>query len=225
MTLIKKQISKLMTGLFFFTFSASVFAQTNQSCNPAITESTPTKNFVLYDNGLVLDKTTGLMWKRCPEAMAWSNTDKKCTVLTDENGSFYTKANWKKALESVVALNNNTGFAGYQDWRLPNLKELLTIIERKCVHPAYNTTLFPNVYSDPNNVTGETERYLWSSTPAGTNQVWMVSENHGSIKKRNRDTSANLSSSVTGAIERVLLVRDAQGDTEKYLDGVSNFGK
>ncbi len=216
MTLITKQISKLITPILFISFSASALAQSNQSCNSAISESTPTSNFVLYDNGVVLDKTTGLMWKRCPEDMSWSSTDKKCSVITDENGNIYTQANWQKALESVNTLNTSTGFEGYQDWRLPNLKELLTILEKKCFYPAYNSTVFPSAF-----LGSSVSRYFWSSTPAGTNQVWVVSENTGSILKRNRDSGVNSSS---GIIERILLVRDAQGDTEKYVDGVSNFG-
>lgn len=211
MILEKKEIIKLMTGGLIYAFSSSAL-QASQICNDHIVSSTPIKNFILYKSGVALDKSTGLMWKRCPNDMSWSEKDQKCSVITDNNGKIYSEENWQKALESVTKLNQNSGFAGYQDWRLPNLKELLTIIEKKCINPAYNQTLFPNVY-----LGSTVTRYFWTSTPAGSDQVWMVSEDGGSIIKRNRDSGVNSPHSI---IERVLLVRDAKDDTDKYIDGV-----
>ena len=210
MILTKKYITKLMAGVLIYSFSTSLVA--NQICNDHIVSSTPITNFVLYKSGVALDKSTGLMWKRCPNDMSWSEKEQKCSVITDNNGNIYSEENWQKALESVTKLNQNTGFAGYQDWRLPNLKELLTIIEKKCIDPAYSEAIFPNAY-----LGSTVTRYFWTSTPAGSNQVWVVSEDGGSIKKRDRASGAN---SQNGIIERVLLVRDAKDDTDKYIDGV-----
>jgi len=40
-----------------------------QICNDAITASTPTSDFTLHGDGTATHVPTGLMWKRCAEAV------------------------------------------------------------------------------------------------------------------------------------------------------------
>lgn len=58
--------------------------------------------FLDNDDGTVTDKTTGLMWQK------------------SEN----PRMNWYDAIDSCEKMN----LAGYDDWRLPNIKELNTIL-------------------------------------------------------------------------------------------------
>jgi hypothetical protein len=70
------------------------------------------------------------MWKRCAEGRAWIGGT--CT------GSD-SALSWQNALAAAA----NSTFAGYSDWRLPNIKELQSIVESCGSDPAINTTIFP----------------------------------------------------------------------------------
>jgi len=64
-------------------------------------------DFVDNGDGTVTDKATGLMWAK------------------DDSGYCM---NWKEALEYVQKMNEQS-YLGYSDWRLPNAKELQSIVD------------------------------------------------------------------------------------------------
>ncbi|MCI5137653.1 MAG: DUF1566 domain-containing protein [Candidatus Electrothrix sp. AR1] len=91
--------------------------------------STPTSQFTVDGtNKTVVDTKTGLMWKQCLEG------DPTCS------GNVPTY-NFTEAVGQVATANS--GFAGFTDWRLPNIKELQSIVEEQCSSPAINATVFP----------------------------------------------------------------------------------
>ena len=100
----------------------------------------------IRDNTLevVNDTTNNLMWQ--------DNEDVK-TV----------KESWQDAIDYCEALN----FAGYDDWSLPNITELLSITDKTKSNPAMKSAF--NNYS-------LTDGY-WSSTPYANdaNAMWSVS--------------------------------------------------
>ncbi|MBK9442648.1 MAG: choice-of-anchor D domain-containing protein [Comamonadaceae bacterium] len=103
-----------------------------QTCNASVVpESTPTAEFTDADDGTVTHLRTGLTWKRCAEGQAWNGT----TCIGTAN-----PLNWQNALFAARAAS----FAGHTDWRLPNVKELESIIEGKCYNPSINASIFPN---------------------------------------------------------------------------------
>jgi hypothetical protein len=57
---------------------------------------------------------------------------------------------WRVALQTAAA--DSTG--NYQDWRVPNVKQLYSIVENRCENPAINL----NVFADGEN------GYYWTST-------------------------------------------------------------
>ena len=134
------------------------------------TESgTPVSQFVDNEDGTVTDTKTGLMWKRCPEGYVLNQsgtpadmTDDVCVVSTTP---YY---NWPAALSRA----NGAVYAGYDDWRVPNIKELLSAIDYQCYNPAQNTAVFPEpqVMFD-----------YWSSTPdsAYSGDAWDVDMKSG----------------------------------------------
>jgi len=113
-------------------------------CNNAIPRTTPDQAFTLHNDGTVTHNTTGLMWMRCLVGQTWNGST--CSGISPG----YT---WQNALQTAKGFS----FAGQNDWRLPNKNELVSIVERACLGPAINSTVFPDTDS----------RGAWSSTPSG----------------------------------------------------------
>jgi hypothetical protein len=86
------------------------------------------------DGTEVSDTMTGLVWRRCAAGMAWNNVAQTCDGTA-------TRFRWKVALD--YAKDNVEG-----GWRLPNVKELLSIIDTGTQDPAIVQWAFPNTPTD-----------------------------------------------------------------------------
>lgn len=119
-----------------------------------INSTTPDSQFVDNGDGTITDKSTQLMWQKCQ--LGYSGID--CAT-----GST-VEYNWGNALTEA---QNNT-FATFTDWRIPNIKELKSIVELRCFSPAINT----NFFQLPDGFNVE----FWSSTPKvfNTDRTWYV---------------------------------------------------
>lgn len=89
------------------------------------------KTYTDNGDGTVTDPTTGLQWMRCSMGQTWDGT----TCLGTTIG--YTS-------DQSIALTGTITFAGRSDWRLPNIRELQTIVDRTAVNPAIDLSEFPN---------------------------------------------------------------------------------
>lgn len=125
----------------------------NPSAN--VVETTPTSAFVVNANATVTHNLTGLMWKQCPEGRSGAD------CLTGGSNTM----NWANALAAANTANA-AQFAGYNDWRLPNKKELDSIVEFCGYSPAINRTVFPNTPALP----------FWSASSyfSDFNRAWFV---------------------------------------------------
>ena len=132
-------------------------AQAQQSCNSAVPATTPATDFSDAGNGTVLHAPTGLIWMRCAQGQQWSGG------TCSGNPGSYT---WQQALQAAKAANDGAGTAGKTDWRLPNVKELQSIVEQRCYYPAINTEIFPNAPAS----------YFWSASAYAysSDSAWYV---------------------------------------------------
>lgn len=95
-------------------------------------------DFVDNGDGTITDRATGLMWMKADSGKTM---------------------NWEKALEYA----ENLEYAGYDDWRLPNAKELQSIVDHSR-SPATTDRSVRGPAIDPIFDTTETESWFWTST-------------------------------------------------------------
>lgn len=136
-------MKKLLTISVLSVLPLTSFADDEQLCGAKSPETTPTSRFeILSDGAEVKDKKTNLIWQRCNIGQTWDKTSQSCT------GTAKTLT-WKTALSETNKLGNGN--------RLPNIKELQSIIEYQCAYPALNQNIFK----------GHDEENPWyfSSTP------------------------------------------------------------
>jgi hypothetical protein len=149
------RISSRVVLIGLLSLSSAAWTQ-QQFCvtESQIPTSTPTSRFTDHGDGTVTDTQTGLMWAKCQTAL----TGPTCSA------GVYASFNWNDALQSAEA----STLAGYSDWRLPNVKELSSIVELRCANPAVNLAVFPNT---------EAAVAFWSSSPseANGNSAWFLS--------------------------------------------------
>ena len=105
----------ILTGwLVFATFSIGIFSMVcaeTKTIKPIKTSSD--QRFEKYLDGTILDKKNGLMW-----------------MSSDYWQMEHKWVNWYTAKEYVQRMNNKK-FAGYNDWRLPSVKEATLLYERR----------------------------------------------------------------------------------------------
>ncbi len=113
-------------------------------------------------NSTITDNLTGLIWTKDANAPGPA----ACCPGT--------KKTWQEALDYVACLNSNSCL-GYNDWRLPNINELRSLINTDVPDSSVwlNTQGFINARSFD---------YWSSSTDAGsTNRAWSIGMGYGFV--------------------------------------------
>ncbi len=108
-------------------------------------------------NYVVKDNTTGLIWQ-------------------DNNDAKTKQATWKEAINYCEALELNSK----ADWRLPNINELLSIVDDTRYSPAFDSE-FKNVGP----------KGYWSSTTYSSNTkiAWIIGSFNGSSGRNDKSSS------------------------------------
>ena len=175
-----------ITPILFMTFLSSLLG-----CSmPNISNTTTLKKikigqFIDNGNGTITDTKTNLMWKKCSEGAAGKNCDEVYYYFIDQKNS---KTKWEKTtkkckkyngkycvdpgqpisrfhhLEAYKIYDKPQSYAGYNNWRMPTQKELMSI--RQCIpnpnktstdyrgkkyhlfyEPAINSKVFPSTWT------------------------------------------------------------------------------
>lgn len=134
-----------------------------QTCSDRIDPTAPLLRYTLHDDGTATDRRTGLRWQRCPVGFALNDGGTPLDYGDDGcDASGTITADWQGALQAAESLNAGGGFAGFNDWRLPNIKELMSTVERQCAAPAVNLTVFPD--TPPSALFWSSTSYIYNDT-------------------------------------------------------------
>lgn len=150
-----------ITSFYALTIMALSFnLAAEQTCYSSTDTTTPTDRFVINTDGTVSDPQTGLMWQRCSYGQVYNAQTNNCDGSTPS-------LTWQEALK--VAVKDAT--AKHDDWQVPNIKELASILEHSCTEPSINETVF----------FGTKLQNYWSSTSGVSNMssAWVYQFDSG----------------------------------------------
>jgi len=120
-------------------------------------KAAPGERFLINKDNTVTDKKTGLLIIQDP------------TLLSEVFKATMTFA----AAEAAIAELNKKGYAGFKDWRLPTVEELVGMTDRTKHNPCYDTSIFKGKFND----------WYWSSETCAWNKdaAWCVSSDGGIV--------------------------------------------
>lgn len=146
-----KKIIFFVCGLGLSVGQTAAFA----ACLSTLKTSAPNSRYEVQANtSQIKDVQSQLIWQRCAVGQTW-------------NGSHCTGT--EKSLTWAQALQEAKAQAG---WRLPNIKELKSLVEVACYDPAINTSLFIGIAA--------TQGYWTSSSVADdASNAWQVQFDDG----------------------------------------------
>ncbi|CAK0768082.1 hypothetical protein CCP3SC5AM1_540008 [Gammaproteobacteria bacterium] len=144
-------------------------------------------------DGTITDANTGLEWMRCAVGQTWTG------AACSGNPVTYT---YNQAITVKSTL------AGHNDWRLPTIRELLTITDMTRHSPAIDAATFPNTPLD----------WFWSVSPVAgySSLAWSVYFDSGDDTWGNRQSSRVLRL-VRAGLMNASLLNNARSNTD-YFD-------
>jgi len=131
--------------------------------------ASPTPRFTDHGNGTVTDKLTGLIWMK--------------------NANAFSMITWADALTAANGLKSGDAGTGLTDgskagdWRLPNLRELQSLVDYGRFDPALPNTLGTGKWAEGDPFQNVQSSFYWSSTTdaSGTSYACLVDFNDGHV--------------------------------------------
>src|SRR5438445_369878 len=127
--------------------------------------------YVDHGDGTVADVNTGLVWEK----------------LSDD-GTVHDKDNlytWANAFGGHVATLNAMNFAGHNDWRLPNIRELQSIANYQSFNPAvsssFNNNCAPGCHATTCSCTASSDYWSSTSSVSDPSGAWYVTFSYGRV--------------------------------------------
>jgi hypothetical protein len=132
-------------------------------------------------DGTITDNNTGLQWEK-----------KSDDDTIHDKDTTYT---WGDAFAVHVATLNTDQFAGYTDWRLPNVRELLSIVNSQNFNPSVSSAFNTNCMANATVLTSScTSSFYWSSTSFAFNPdgAWLAIFSFGTLTGAGKESYANV---------------------------------
>lgn len=150
----------------------------------------------MWNGAIIQDNVTGLIWelktdmdgiKDYSNIHDADNTYKWCDTNTKTNGGEEGSCDTNDT-ESFLDQLNSDGFGGHNDWRLPTITELATLVDLGRVKPAIDPT-----FADTTHSTSEATSNYWSSTTKAGDPpyAWLVNFFYGHIHADSLKSSGN----------------------------------
>lgn len=138
-------MKKLVLILCATLASSVALAQTCNTDQPAVHID---GQYIDRLDGTILDVSNSLLWSKCNVGEIYNLANNTCS------GSPTNFVTWQSALNAVsnagiTTIGDKTGF------RMPNIKELTSIVDYRCAAPAINLEFFNSTINTP----------YWSNTP------------------------------------------------------------
>lgn len=148
-----------------------------QVCNDAIPRNAFDARYEvdLADPRIVTDTATGLQWQRCNLGFVLDDNDGDPNYATHSCNSPEENTDGDDVFIDEVFLWSGAVEAAADEgdgWRLPNIKELTSLLEVACHSPAINSSIFP----------GTAELRYWSNTLGNVGDdslVWTIDFSDG----------------------------------------------
>jgi hypothetical protein len=135
-------------------------------------------------DGTITDNNTGLMW------------EKKSREGTTVTNSHHRDKRYAWADASAVhtaGLNAGSGFAGHTDWRVPNAKELQSIVNYENLNPAVSPEFEVGCVASCTvlNCSCTAASFTWTSTTGlgGPGNAWSVNFSTGAVSLSGKGSS------------------------------------
>lgn len=126
----------------------------------------PNPRFTINNDGTVTDNLTGLVWLR--------NANCSQFFIGDDKGQ--NNRSWTTAITAAVRLQS--GYCNLTDgsiegeWRLPNVRELYSLLDHQYNVPILSNTAGTGQHSDGNPFYDVQNNYYWSSTTRPSFDSW-----------------------------------------------------